>query len=183
VSDSIVDGVFKYDGTPGDVNIVYSSAVDLDTYSVATASINGDVYNIKQGTAFDSSSTSTQKIIIDQPSITLLASLPASLPTVGTSNSYVVGKSISSGSTFNATTFVPAPWYSSTSVASYGNTVYDHSVSLTTNNELILANGKFRTWGSENYHRDYSEHSTGRDYSTIAHTSSDFRFITLNNTF
>jgi hypothetical protein len=179
VSDSIVDGVFKYDGTPGDVNIVYSSAVNLDTYSVATASINGDVYNIKQSTAFDSSSTSTEKLIIDQPSITLLASLPVSLPTVGTSNSSIIGKSISSGSTFNATTFVPDPWYSSTSVSSYGDTVYDHSVSLTTNNELILANGKFRTWGSENYHRDYSEHSTGRDYSGIAHTSSDFRFITF----
>lgn len=179
VSDSIVDGIFKYGGTIGDVNILYSSAVNLDTYSVATASINGDVYNIKQGTAFDSSSTSTEKLIIDQPSITLLASLPASLPTVGSSNSYVIGKSISSGSSFNATTFVPDPWYSSTSDPSYGDTVYDHSVSLTTNNELILANGKFRTWGTENYYRDYSQHSTGRNYSTIAHTSSDFRFITF----
>ena len=179
VLDSITDGVFKYGGTIGNVNILYSSSVNLDTYSVATASLNGDIYNIIGSTSFNSSPASTVKIIIDQPSITLLASLPASLPTVGTSNSYVVGKLISSGSTFNATTFVPS-WYTSTSQASYGNTVYDHSVSLSQsgNNELLLANGKFRTFGTTGYYRDYSQHSVGRNYSTIPNTSSDFRFIT-----
>jgi hypothetical protein len=41
-----------------------------------------------------------------------------------------------------------------------------------------LANGKFRTWGTDAYYRDYTAYGNP-NYSTIAHTASDYRFITF----
>ena len=181
-NDTIVSGVFKYGGsTVGNVKIAYSDSESLDTYAVATVSIQGYVYNIvtPSGTSFDSSSTSTVKIIIDQPSITLLSTIPSLLPVVGASNSFVIGRSISSTSTFNATTYVPN-WYATTSDTSYGNVGYDHNALLTAtgNYELLVANGKFRTWGTGTYYRDYTAY-TNPNYSGIVHTGLDFRFATF----
>ena len=163
------------------VTLSYTDTETLDAYALATASINGTVYNLVGSNTFDSSGTSTLKMLIDNPSLTLNASLPSSLPTVGTTNAFVVGRLISSGSSFNATTYAPA-WYGATTDTSYGSIAYDHTAGLTSNYELILANGKFRTWGSTSYYQDYRAYTTNisdSNYSTISHSSTDYRFITF----
>lgn len=179
-NDSISSGKFNYGSTSGNVKIAYSDTETLDSYAIATVHISGDAYNIYTSTAFNSQSTSTVKIVIDQPSISLLSSLPASIPLIGTSNSFVLGRSVSSGTTYNATTYVPA-WYTvKTALSSYGDQVYNHSALLTDagNNELLIANGKFRTRGTDGYHIDYSNYSNP-NYSTVLYGSSNYRFATF----
>jgi hypothetical protein len=174
---TVVSGMLKYGGVVGSARFTYSDSESLDTYAVATVSVNGYVYNLAFPTAFDSAAFSVQRIVIDQPSITLLSSLPSSLPLVGTTNALVVGRLVPSGTSFNATTRVPT-YYTSTSDPSIGDVVYNHTTALTATYDLFLANGKFRTWGTDTYYRDYTLYGNP-NYSTIAHTSGDYRFITF----
>jgi hypothetical protein len=174
---TIVSGMLKYGGVVGSARFTYSDSESLDTYAVATVSVNGYVYNLVFPTAFDSAASSVQRIVIDQPSITLLSSLPSSLPIVGTTNALVVGRLVSSGTSFNATTRVPT-YYTSTSDPSIGDVIYNQSTALTATYDLLLANGKFRTWGTDTYYRDYTVYGNP-NYSTIAHTAGDYRFITF----
>ena len=174
---TIVGGALAFGGTSGSVKFLQYDSETLDTYAIATASVNGTAYNLVANTAFDSTSTSVQRIVIDQPSITLLSSLPSSLLSVGTTNAFVVGHPVPSGTSFNAVTLVPT-YYTSTSVPSIGDVSYNHTTALTANYELFLANGKFRTWGTDTYYRDYTAYGNP-NYSTIAHTASDYRFITF----
>jgi hypothetical protein len=181
VSSTISAGTFYYGSTLGSAKILYSDSESLDTYAVAAVSINGVASNLISTTAFDSDPSSVLKIVIDQPSITLLAALPSSLTSVGTSSTYVDGRLVSSAGDCNTTTYVPAAWYSSTSVTSYGAVAYDHTALLTAtgNHELMLARGKFRTRGTSGYYRDFSVYGGNPNYSGIAYASSDFRFITF----
>jgi hypothetical protein len=175
---TIVGGALAFGGISGNVKFLQNNSELLESaYAIATASVNGTVYNLLGGTAFDSASTSVQRIVIDQPSITLLATLPVSLPVVGTTNALVVGRLVPSGTSFNATTLVPT-YYTSPSDPSIGDIAYNQSTALTTNYDLFLANGKFRTWGTDTYYRDYTAYGNP-NYSTIAHTASDYRFITF----
>ena len=181
-NDTVSSGVFNYGGTAGSVKFTVSDTESLDTYAVATVSMNGNAYNIvtSGGTAFDTASTSTVKLVIDQPSITLLASLPSSLPKVGASNSFVIGRLIPNGTLDNTTTYVPI-YYTSTADVSYGERTYDQTALLTAggNRDLLIADGKFRTRGTGTYYRDYSTYSANPDYSAIAYTSADYRFATF----
>jgi len=178
-SDSKTGGVFSY-SVAGGAKITNVDTNSLFSYAVATISNGGKVYNISTpgGTSFASSSL---YIVIDQPSVTLVTTtLASSLPTVGASNAFIVGKLIPSGSSLNATTFVPDPWYASTGVQSYGDATYSQTGLLTAtgNNELLIANGKFRTWGSGSYYRDYSTYGNP-NYSTISHGSGNYRCATF----
>ena len=182
--DTVSSGAFNYGGTAGSVKFTLDDTESLDSYAVATVSMNGNAYNIvtSAGTAFDTASTSTVKLVIDQPSITLLSliKLPSALPIVGTSAVFVVGRLITSGSTFNATTFVPPySYYSDITIPSYGDVLCDQSASLTTNNDLLIADGKFRTRGTGTYYRDYSTYSANPNYSGISYLSTDYRFATF----
>jgi len=180
--DTVSSGVFNYGGTAGSVKFTVSDTESLDSYSVATVSMNGNAYNIvtSAGTAFDTASTSTVKLVIDQPSITLLASLPSSLPKVGASNSFVLGRLIPNGTLDNATTYVPI-YYTSTSDISYAERTYDQTALLTAvgNDDLLIADGKFRTRGTGTYYRDYSTYSANPNYSGIAYASTDYRIATF----
>ena len=178
-SDSKTGGVFSY-GVAGGAKISNVDTNSLFSYAVATISNSGKVYNLvtPAGISFASSSL---YIVIDQPSITLVtATLSSSLPTVGVTNAFVVGKLIPSGTLLNATTLVPDPWYASTATQSYGDATYSQTGLLTAtgNNELLIANGKFRTWGTGSYYRDYTAYGNP-NYSTIAHGSGDYRCATF----
>ena len=180
--DTVSSGVFNYGGTAGSVKFTVSDTESLDSYAVATVSMNGNAYNIvtSAGTAFDTASTSTVKLVIDQPSITLLASLPSSLPKVGASNSFVLGRLIPNGTLDNTTTYVPI-YYTSTSDISYAERTYDQTALLTAvgNDDLLIADGKFRTRGTGTYYRDYSTYSANPNYSGIAYLSTDYRIATF----
>jgi hypothetical protein len=180
VNTTISSGTFCNAGVLGQAKILYTDSASLDTYAVATLSINGVASNLKSTTAFDSDPTSTLTIVIDQPSITLLATFPSTLPSVGATSTYVNGRLVSSAGDCNTTTYVPAAWYSSTSVTSYGDVAYDHTALLTAtgNHELMLARGKFRTRGTSGYYRDFTAYGNA-NYSGIPYASSDFRFITF----
>ena len=180
--DTVSSGVFNYGGTAGRVKFTLNDTESLDSYAVATVSMNGNAYNIvtSAGTAFDTALTSTVKLVIDQPSITLLASLPSSLPKVGASYSFVLGRLIPNGTLDNTTTYVPI-YYTSTSDISYAERTYDQTALLTAvgNGNLLIADGKFRTRGTGSYYRDYSTYSGNPNYSSIAYTSADYRFATF----
>jgi hypothetical protein len=176
VSDTIVDGTFKYDNTLGGVKITYADSQGLDSYAIATVSIDGNVYNIITNTAFNSASTSTVKIVIDQPSIDVLALIPTSLPTVGASDAFVYGRLVPSGAADNTTTYVPS-YYANNSVSSLGDVAYNHETLMTSNTELLIANGKFRTVGTSPYYSNYTAYSNP-NYSTIT-TSSAYRSATF----
>jgi hypothetical protein len=178
-SDSKTGGVFSY-SVAGGAKISNVDTNSLFSYAVATISNAGKVYNLvtPAGISFASSSL---YIMIDQPSITLVTStLASSLPTVGITNAFVVGKLIPSGTSLNATTLVPDPWYASTAAQSYGDATYSQTGLLTAggNNELLIANGKFRTWGTGSYYRDYTAYGNP-NYSTITHGSGNFRCATF----
>lgn len=181
VSSTISAGTFYYGSTLGSAKILYTDSESLDTYAVAAVSINGTASNLKSTTTFDSDPSSVVKIVIDQPSITLLATFPGSLPSVGADSSFVLGRLVSSGGDCNTTTYVPAAWYASWSVSSYGDVAYDQSALLTAtgNHELMIARGKFRSRGTGAYYRDFSAYGGNPNYSSIPYTSSDFRFITF----
>jgi hypothetical protein len=174
--DTITAGTFKYNGTLGGVKISYSDTEGLDSYAIATVSIDGTVYNIVTSTNFDSASTSTVKIVIDQPSIDLLSLIPTSLPTVGASDEFVYGRLVPSGPADNTTTYVPS-YYATNSVTSLGDVAYNHQTLMTSNTELLIANGKFRTVGTSPYYRNYTAYSNP-NYSSIT-SSSAYRSATF----
>ncbi len=151
----------------------YAIPIYANTYS------NGLDVTVVANNVFGSSLPFTsplQKIIFDSPSLNYInngASYPRTVPNITISSGFVRGAHVASGtaqSSVSTNPYVPS--------FTYSDPIYDHTVSLTTNQELPIMNGSFRTFstGYLNY-SDYTENS-GIDYSALP-TVDGYRFATF----
>lgn len=116
------------------------------------------------------------KIIFDSPSLNYINNgtlYPRTVPTITISSGFVRGAHVASGTAQSSV--ITNPYVPS---FTYSDPIYDHTVSLTTNQELPIMNGSFRTFttGYLNY-SDYTENS-GIDYSALP-TVNGYRFATF----
>ena len=152
----------------------------LDSFAGGTVTLTGYMYNIvtlSDTAAFPA--VTPINMIIDQPSQNTLAAMPATLPSIGNPTTSAIGFLISSGTT-NANK-VPSSYLDGTTP--YGSTAYDHTQSLTANQNLQLINGYFRTYASAPVYAyaNYTSYNSNSsvNYSTISRTSSDYRFVSF----